>query len=247
MSKDEEQWAAQRARSLPIHLRKKAPADAMAKGTRSLRRADSALAQMFCAIDASLHTDTEKHKECPEPWIDPHLVPPGPLALERLNPWFEAYERHVETMRRGYSQELWLNSMAEQRALLVDGGNVVEPDEALLARACGLYEAIYRSRIQKKCGRCAKCVRLEERNERKSAYKFVWEVAGDLLDFVKERARRREKQMAMPVEARRAPEAVDSDRFDLLMRPRKGRRAAHPRDCVRNGDDDEEEEEDFLR
>ena len=131
--------------------------------------------------------------------------------------------------------------------MLVDGGNVVEPDEALLARACGLYEAIYRSRIQKKCGRCAKCVRLEERNERKSAYKFVWEVAGDLLDFVKERARRREKQMAMPVEARRAPEAVDSDRFDLLMRPRKGRRAAHPRDCVRNGDDDDEEEEDFLR
>ena len=132
--------------------------------------------------------------------------------------------------------------------MLVDGSNVVEPDEALIDRACGLYEAIYRSRGQHTCGRCAECVRLEERNERKSAYKFVWEIAGDLLNFVKERARRRERQMAVPVEARRAPEAVDSERFDLLMRPRKGRRAAHPQDCVRNGDDDEEEEEeDFLR
>ena len=94
-----------------------------------------------------------------------------------------------------------------------------------------------------KCGECAECKRNSETGQqRASALKFVWVVAGDLLLCIKGEARHRHNQLRLPPCARVAPMIVDLGRHEQLMR-RRGRRPIEAEERAPPADDEDEEAE----
>ena len=241
------QWADVQPWDVPAHLRKKLPTDAAVRAGKSTRSDDSALYKMYLAVDESIYRGIDKHVECPIPQTDPDLKLSSPRGTRAtLLGWWDTYKKHKDSFKelRASEQfgEQWLRAMAAHRSQLIEGGNVAAPDDALMESALTLYESLYKSQGQETCGRCAKCTSVGESNRRISAYKFVWDIGGDLLLFIKANRLHEKRQRAREFEARRAPEAVDTDRFELLMNPRNGRRVAHLQDCARNAEEEEHDE-----
>ena len=197
--------------------------------------------RMFCAVESDAITGLNMRTTCPDLYLDEDLrlstneaFDPALLGTE----WLELHGEYkkefrmtpnYDALQQDVKNAIWMQAIAQAREKLlgVDGDPAL-PDEKLCKRACALYEQMYRKTASEPCGQCTACREAREwPNVRRGAYRFVWNVAGDLLLHVKA-LRAHQRRESAKIREQRVASYIPDPRREAYLRKSRRRRAVHP-------------------